>query len=322
MALDLKEYLEHTAEQVDRLLYRYFGTASGELAQASAHLLLAGGKRLRPAMVILAADALRKGSSIDVMPAALALELTHSFTLIHDDIMDADAVRRGVPTVHMKWDEPTAILAGDVLYASAFEFITLADAPENSKVRAISMLARTCVEICEGQHMDISFEARDDVLEGEYLKMIEKKTGVLYAAAAGIGAILAGGNPAHVEALYHFGKGIGMAFQVQDDIIDLVAPPEVSGKDRASDLREGKKTLISLKAMEKGFDLSPYRRPLSDAEIDDVIGKLWELGVMEEVRAVGRDLIRNSKQRLAILPPSDEKQLLLELADHFLSRSF
>jgi geranylgeranyl diphosphate synthase type I len=320
--MDLKEYLGNTAEQVDRLLYRYFGNASGELAQASAHLLLAGGKRLRPAMVILSADAVRKGSSIDVMPAALAIELTHSFTLIHDDIMDADVVRRGVPTVHTKWDEPTAILAGDVLYASAFEFITLTDAPDNAKVRAISMLARTCVEICEGQHMDISFEARDDVLEGEYLKMVEKKTGVLYAAAAGVGAILAGGNPAHVEALYHFGKGIGMAFQVQDDIIDLVAPPEVSGKDRASDLREGKKTLISLKAMEKGFDLSPYRRPLPDAEIDGVIRKLEEMGVIEEVRAVARDLIKNSKQRLAILPDSEEKRLLLDIADHFLSRSF
>ena len=160
------------------------------------------------------------------------------------------------------------------------------------------------------------------MLEGEYLKMIEKKTGVLYAAAAGIGAMLAGGNPAYVEALYHFGKGIGMAFQVQDDIIDLVAPPEVSGKDRASDLREGKKTLISLKARELGFDLSPYRRQLSDAEIDGVIRKLEELGVIKEVREVARNLIRDSKQRLTILPDSDEKGLLLALADHFLSRSF
>jgi len=320
--MDLKEYLRNTAEQVDKLIYRYFGDASGELAQASAHLLLAGGKRLRPVMVILSSDAIRKGSSIDVMPAALALELTHSFTLIHDDIMDADAVRRGVPTVHTKWDEPTAILAGDVLYASAFEFIALADAPDNAKVRAISMLARTCVEICEGQHMDISFESRDDVLESEYLKMVEEKTGVLYAAAAGIGAILAGGKPAYIEALYHFGKGIGMAFQVQDDIIDLMAPPEVSGKDRASDLREGKKTLISIKAMEKGFDLSPYRRPLSATEIDEVIRKLEELGVIEEVRDVARNLIRNGKQRLAILPDSEEKRLLLDLGDHFLTRSF
>ncbi len=320
--MDLKEYLETTALQVDRHLDRFFGQAAGELGKASAHLLLAGGKRLRPALLLLSADSVRKGSSIDVMPAALALELTHSFTLIHDDIMDADTVRRGVPTVHTRWDEPTAILAGDVLFASAFEFIALADAPDNAKVRAVSLLARTCVEICEGQHMDISFETREDVLEGEYLTMVEKKTGVLYAAAAGIGAILAGGSPAHTEALYKFGRGIGMAFQIQDDIIDLMAPAEVSGKDRASDLREGKKTLISIKARQKGFDLSQFQRELSDAEIDFVIGKLDELGIIGEVRETARELIRTGKQRIGILPESEEKQLLMDIADHFIARSF
>jgi geranylgeranyl diphosphate synthase type I len=184
------------------------------------------------------------------------------------------------------------------------------------------MLARTCVEICEGQHMDISFESRDDVLEGEYLKMVEKKTGALYAAAAGIGSILAGGNPSYTDALYHFGRGIGMAFQIQDDIIDLVAPAEVSGKDRASDLREGKKTIISIQAMEKGLDLSSYRRDLSPSEIDQVIGQLEELGVLDYARDMARELIINGKQRISILPASAEKDLLLALADHFLARSY
>ncbi|HON81189.1 MAG TPA: polyprenyl synthetase family protein [Methanoregulaceae archaeon] len=320
--MDLNEFLDSTALQVDRLIYRYFGNVTGELGKASAHLLLAGGKRLRPALLLLSADSVRKGSSIDVMPAALALELTHSFTLIHDDIMDEDEFRRGVPTVHTRWDEPTAILAGDVLFASAFEFIAMADAPDNAKVRAVSMLARTCVEICEGQHMDISFEARDDVLEDEYLTMVEKKTGVLYAAAAGIGAILAGGKPAHADALYAFGKGIGMAFQIQDDILDLMAPAEVSGKDRASDLREGKKTLISIKARERGFDLAPFQRPLTNTEIDTVIRHLEELGVLAEVRDTARNLISTGKQRIGILPASEEKKLLMSVADHFLARSY
>jgi geranylgeranyl diphosphate synthase type I len=320
--MDLKEYLETTADQVDKLIFRYFGNSSGELGEATAHLLLAGGKRLRPALLLLSADAVRKGSSIDIMPAALALELTHSFTLIHDDIMDSDEVRRGVSTVHTQWDEPTAILAGDVLFATAFEFICLSDAADQAKVRAVSMLARTCVEICEGQHMDISFEKRNDVYEGEYLKMVEKKTGALYAAAAGMGSILAGGNPSYTDALYHFGRGIGMAFQIQDDIIDLVAPSSVSGKDRASDLREGKKTIISIRAGESGFDLSPYRRELTAAEIDGVIGKLEGLGVLKSARDTARELITNGKQRISILPQSSEKQILLELADHFLARSF
>ena len=320
--MDLKEYLEQTANQVDSLMNRYFGSACDDLGRASAHLLLAGGKRLRPAVLLLSADAVRKGSSIDIMPAALSLELTHSFTLIHDDIMDGDEVRRGVPTVHRKWDEPTAILAGDVLFASAFEFISLSDAPDNAKVRATSMLARTCVEICEGQHLDMSFERRDDVSEGEYLKMVEKKTGALYAAAAGIGSILAGGNPTFTSALYHFGQGIGMAFQIQDDLIDLLAPPEVSGKDQASDIREGKKTLIYIKAQEKGLDLSPYRRRLAAGEIGEIISKLREAGVIGEVEETARSLVKTGVRRISILPPGPEKDLLVEMGDYFIRRSY
>jgi geranylgeranyl diphosphate synthase type I len=320
--MELEEYLEKTAEQVDKMLNRYFGAACDDLGRASAHLILAGGKRLRPAVLLLAADAVNKGSSTDVMPAALALELTHSFTLIHDDIMDGDKVRRGVPTVHTRWDEPTAILAGDVLFATAFEFISLCDAPDNAKVRSISMLARTCVEICEGQHLDMAFEQDEDVGEGEYLKMVEKKTGALYAASAGIGSILAGGNPTFTDALYHYGLGIGMAFQIQDDLIDLLASPEVSGKDRASDIREGKKTLIHLKAREKGFDLSPYRRDLTNQEIDAIIARLTELGVIEEVKAVSRGLVEEGARRIGVLPPSPEKDLLLAMAEHFITRRF
>lgn len=121
--MTLKEYLDKTADDVDKALFRYYGNVFGELNKAAAHLLLAGGKRLRPAVVLLAADAIRKGSAQEILPAALSLEITHTFTLVHDDIMDADSVRRGVATVHTVWDEPTAILAGDVLYAQAFEFI-------------------------------------------------------------------------------------------------------------------------------------------------------------------------------------------------------
>ncbi|MCQ8893711.1 MAG: polyprenyl synthetase family protein [Methanolinea sp.] len=320
--MDLHTYLEQTADQVDALFNRYFGSACDELGRASAHLLLAGGKRLRPALLLLAADAVKKGSSADVMPAALALELTHSFTLIHDDIMDGDQVRRGVPTVHTRWDEPTAILAGDVLFATAFEFLCLADAPDNAKVRATSLLARTCVEICEGQHLDMSFEKEEDVSEGDYFKMVEKKTGALYAAAAGIGSILAGGNPNYTDALYHFGQGIGMAFQIQDDLIDLLAPSEVSGKDQASDIREGKKTLIYIKAREKGFDLSQFRGEIPGENVEKIISRLEDLGVIAEVQGIAEDLVRTGIRRISILPDSEEKDLLKELGSYFVRRRY
>ncbi|MCK8519200.1 polyprenyl synthetase family protein [Methanoculleus sp. 7T] len=318
----LEEYLEKNADRIDKVINRYFGDVHGDLFRASAHLLLAGGKRLRPAVVILAADAVKRGSSDDLLPAALALELTHNFTLIHDDIMDGDVTRRGVPTVHTVWDEPTAILAGDVLYAQAFEFICLSDADDAAKVRATKMLARTCAEICEGQSMDMAFETRDDVSEPEYLEMVGKKTGVLYGASAAIGGILAGANPVQADALYQFGVNSGIAFQIQDDLIDLCASSEKSGKDRASDIREGKQTLIAIKAREKGIDLAPYRRDLTDAEIDDLIARLKDAGVIDEVRATAVARAAVAKEALSILPPSEEKRLLAEIADFFINRGF
>jgi geranylgeranyl diphosphate synthase type I len=271
---------------------------------------------------MLSADAVKHGSSSDILPAALALELIHTFTLVHDDIMDDDSMRRGVPTVHTKWDMPTGILAGDVLYARAFEFLCIAIATENAKVRAVSMLARACAEICAGQHMDMSFEKRHDVSEDEYLEMVRKKTGVLFAAAAGIGAILAGGNAHQAKALYQFGLNTGIAFQIQDDLIDLLAPSNRSGKDRASDLRKGKQTLILIRAREKGIDLSQYRRDLSDTEVDEVIRLLKDSGVIDEVKKVASDLVAGSNRMLNMLPPSLERELLKNIGEFFVTRSF
>lgn len=320
--MELIEYLEKVEEQVDRLIDRYFGAPVGELNKASAHLLTAGGKRLRPAVMMLAADAVRRGSSDDLMPAAIALELTHSFTLIHDDIMDGDEVRRGVPTVNKKWDEPTAILAGDVLYARAFEFICQALTTDAAKLRAVSMLAITCEEICAGQHLDMAFEDRDDVSEEEYLEMVGKKTGALYAASAAIGGVLAGGSQPQIDALFRYGMNIGVAFQIQDDLIDLLASPEKSGKDRASDIREGKQTLINIKAREHGFDLAPYRRRLSDAEIDDLIQQLTQIGVIGEVKATAEELVTSAAKVLAILKPSEQKDLLITIGTFFVERGY
>ncbi|MDD1705387.1 MAG: polyprenyl synthetase family protein [Methanoregula sp.] len=319
---ELPQYIESVAKLVDHMIDRYFVNTVGELNKASAYLLTAGGKRLRPAVVLLAADAVRKGSSEDILPAALALEVTHTFTLIHDDIMDDDKLRRGVPTVHTKWDMPTGILAGDVLCARAFEFICQSKANEEAKIRAVLMLARACADICEGQHKDMSFEHRNDVDEYEYMAMVREKTGVLYGAAAGIGGVLGGGSAQQVKALYNFGLNTGVAFQIQDDLIDLLAPPEKSGKDRASDLREGKQTLIMIKAREKGLDLSKYRRDLSNADIEAAIQELTAAGVIDEVKKIAADLVADSNKHLAVLPPSKERQLLMDVGEFFVTRSY
>jgi geranylgeranyl diphosphate synthase type I len=320
--MDLQAYLQQVMQDVDTLIRRHFGDATGELGKASAHLLLAGGKRLRPSVLLLAADAVKKGSSFDLVPAALSVEVTHTFTLIHDDIMDQDAERRGVPTVHTQWDEPTAILAGDVLYARAFEFLSMASAKESARIRAVSLLARTCVEICEGQHMDMSFEGREDVTEPEYLEMVRKKTGALFAASASIGAILAGGKPFQADALYQFGLQTGIAFQIQDDLIDLVSRSERTGKDRGSDIREQKQTLIAIMARERGLDLSPYRRVLTDEEADDLVSLLTREGVVADVKAVAQRMVTNGIRSLNVLPPSPERQLLEGLGQFFISRGY
>jgi geranylgeranyl diphosphate synthase type I len=316
--MELSEYLAGVAGDVDLAIHRSFGNPYGELAKASAHLLTAGGKRLRPAMLFLAAESVKKGSSFDLMPAALAVELIHSFTLIHDDIMDEDAERRGVPTVHTLWDGPTAILAGDVLHAQAFESLCRTPAPDAARVRAVSLLAHTCAEICDGQYLDMAFEGREEVSEVEYLEMVRKKTGSLIAAAASMGAILAGARPMQADALYQYGLTTGIAFQIQDDLIDLTASSSVSGKDRGSDLREGKKTLIAILAREKGIELPGGA--LSEHEVEGVVRNLEEAGVIADVRATAERILGNGKACLGVIPESEEKRLLVSLGDHFISR--
>lgn len=320
--MDLETYLRKTATEVNTLLDQYYGIPGTELSKAANHLLFAGGKRLRPALFKLAADTIQQGSSAAILPAGLALEVTHNFTLIHDDIMDGDATRRGRPTVHTLWGEPAAILAGDVLFARSFSLICDAISPDAAKIQATAMLAKTCVEICEGQQLDMSFEDRADVTREEYLDMVTKKTGVLYGAAAAIGALLAGATEPQIDALYAYGCRVGAAFQIQDDIIDLMAPSEKSGKDQASDIREGKQTIIAITAREKGIDLAPYRRALSPDEIASLIAMLEKAGVIAEVQETADSMVREALHGLSILRDCQERQLLSDLAYFFIQRGY
>lgn len=320
--MDLETYLRKTATEVNTLLDQYYGKPGTELSKAANHLLFAGGKRLRPALFKLAADTIRSGSSAGILPAGLALEVTHNFTLIHDDIMDGDATRRGKPTVHTLWGEPAAILAGDVLFARSFSLICDSMAPDAAKIEATALLAKTCVEICEGQQLDMSFETRQDVARAEYLDMVTKKTGVLYGAAAAMGALLAGGARQQIDAFFKYGCSIGAAFQIQDDIIDLMSPAEKSGKDQASDIREGKQTLIAITAREKGIDLAPYRRALTAGEITGLIATLENAGVIAEVQGTADTMVKDALNGLSVLRDCPERQLLSDLAYFFIQRGY
>jgi geranylgeranyl diphosphate synthase type I len=313
------------------------------LYEASRYLLDAGGKRLRPTVLLLAAEALSDvepmsrdyrsfpsadgtEGDVDVMKAAVSVEIIQSFTLIHDDIMDDDDLRRGVPAVHREFDLSTAILAGDTLYSKAFERMLETGAESGRSVRALSELATTCTKICEGQSLDIDFESRDAVGTDEYLDMVELKTAVLYAAAASIPAILLG-HDARVDALYGYGLDVGRAFQIQDDLLDLLTPSEKLGKQRGSDLVEGKQTLVTLHARQQGVDVdglieTDSVEAVEEAEVEAAVERLRETGSIDFARNQARELIANGKENLEVLAEGEARDRLTDIADYLIEREY
>lgn len=293
-----------------------------ELYKASRYLVDAGGKRLRPTVMILAAEA--TGSNLkSVLPAAVAVELVHNFTLIHDDIMDRDDMRRGRPAVHMIWGEAGAILAGDTLYSKAFEILAKVENEPLRILKCMDVLSKTCTEICEGQWLDMDFEKREKVSKAEYIEMVEKKTSVLYAAAAKIGALLGGASDELAEALSEYGRLIGIGFQMYDDVLDMVTPEEVLGKVRGSDLMEGKHTLIVIDAFEKGVKLDIFGKgKATQEETDEAVRILTECGSIDYVKNLAISYINEGKAKLDILQDCPEKELLLQIADYMISRKY
>ncbi|WP_458627909.1 polyprenyl synthetase family protein [Winogradskyella sp. PC D3.3] len=213
------------------------------------YILQLGGKRLRPILTLMTAEVF--GESIEnAMDAALSIEVFHNFSLVHDDIMDDAPLRRGEQTVHEKWNLNTGILSGDAMLIMAYQLFENYD-PERFQALA-KLFSKTALEVCEGQQYDIDFETRDDVTISEYLKMIEYKTAVLVGAAMKMGAIVAKASDADQEAIYEFGRLLGIAFQLQDDYLDAFGNPETFGKQVGGDIIENKKTYLYLKTMELG----------------------------------------------------------------------
>ena len=215
------------------------------------YILGLGGKRLRPILTLMTTD-LFGADYKKAMDAALAIEVFHNFSLIHDDIMDAAPLRRGQQTVHEKWDLNTGILSGDAMLILAYQFF---ENYRNDTFRELAQLfSKTALEVCEGQQYDIDFETRDDVTIPDYLRMIEYKTAVLVAAAMKMGGIIAGASEKDQELIYGFGLNLGIAFQLQDDYLDAFGDPETFGKQVGGDIIENKKTILYLLALQLGND--------------------------------------------------------------------
>jgi geranylgeranyl diphosphate synthase type I len=289
---------------------------------AMCYLLDAGGKRLRPAAMLFAAEAVG-GQSENVLPAAVALELIHNFTLIHDDIMDEADIRRGIPSVHKKWGVPRAIIAGDALYSKAIEILLLAKSEPLRIIESLELLSHSCVEVCEGQWMDMNFQGRNDVTEDEYLKMVEKKTAALIAASLKMGAILSGANKEISQSLWDFGRLAGMGFQIYDDVIDLITPEEILGKAQGGDIMEGKSTLIVINAFSKGVYLDTLgKKNATRSEVATDITALKESGSIDYALNKAISFLEGGKHALKILPDSNAKEMLIGLADYMIARKY
>jgi len=219
-----------------------------ELYEPVRYILSLGGKRIRPALVILACD-LFEGSAESALKPAAAIEVFHNFTLLHDDIMDRSELRRGQPTVHIKYSENVAILSGDVMSILASRLMNQAPGVVLNLVHEI--FTKTAMQVCEGQQLDMNFEELPTVSEEQYLNMIELKTAVLIAASLKIGAILGGSSQKDAEDLYEFGRNLGLAFQLQDDLLDTYGDLALIGKKPGTDILDNKKTFLMIRALEK-----------------------------------------------------------------------
>jgi len=235
-------------EVVDRALINLsYNTEAPKLIDPVKYVLSKGGKRLRPVMTLMSCNMFTDKIDEAIMPA-IGIEVFHNFTLVHDDIMDQAPVRRGLPTVHQKWNANQAILSGDVMAFVANE--CMIQAPAASLLKVFRIFNKAAVEVCVGQQIDMDFEKATIVRECEYLRMIELKTAVLLAASLKIGAIIGGAEDRDSDLMYEFGKYLGLAFQIQDDLLDIWGDVKIFGKTSGGDIVANKKTFPLVKAME------------------------------------------------------------------------
>ena len=241
----------HAIDQYQEFFISYLQTQSitkepKNLYEPIAYILNLGGKRMRPVLTLMSA-AIFNVDYKKALPAAMAVEVFHNFSLVHDDIMDEAPLRRGHTTVHEKWDINTGILSGDAMLILAYQYFEQYEPVVFMQLA--KLFSKTALEVCEGQQWDVDFETRDDVTIAEYLKMIEYKTAVLVAAAMKMGAIVAETSVENANLIYEFGLNLGLAFQLQDDYLDAFGDPETFGKQVGGDIIENKKTYLYLKAL-------------------------------------------------------------------------
>ena len=306
-----------------RFNIQHFPAEPQTLYGANDYFLQLGGKRIRPVLCLLA-NGLFSTIKEDAYEVAAAIELFHNFTLIHDDIMDEAPLRRGMQTVHCKYGNSTALLAGDVMLVRAYEYITKID---NSYLKdVLHIFSKTATEVCEGQQLDMDFEKRSNVTLADYLHMITLKTSVLLAASLQMGAIIGGASQRNAENLYAFGKNLGIAFQVQDDYLDAFGDPEKFGKDAGGDIRQNKKTFLLLHALETATQqqkqqLITLLANKTDDKVEKVLAIFRACHVDEWAKKLKEHYLNIALNNLKNLQVSENSiHPLVELANYLIQR--
>jgi geranylgeranyl diphosphate synthase, type II len=308
------------------ILLLEFGEHPVELYEPLHYIMSLGGKRLRPMLTLLACH-LYSDDFEKAMKPALAIEVFHNFSLIHDDIMDQAPVRRGQPTVHTKWDTPTAILSGDVALVEAYKLLIQVD--ESVRMKAFDLFSKTAKEVCEGQQLDMLFEKREQVGLTDYMEMIRLKTAVLLGFSLQIGSLIGGASEEEAEKLRLFGEGIGLAFQVKDDYLDAYGHSEKVGKTIGGDIMANKKTFLFAKAMEiADTDTAEQLQTLYTDKTNPKtkVAKVMEiyqgLEIEKETVIKIESLYHNAMKQLVGLSPGTYKMATLKrLADSLIERN-
>lgn len=332
--------LKEKAKVVDEAIFELIPEKEPKvLYDAARHYPLAGGKRVRPFIVLTSTEAVG-GNPEKAVYAAAAVELLHNYSLVHDDIMDMDEKRRGRPTVHKVWGINMAILAGDLLFSKVFEAVAKIPVEAEKVVRVLDVIAKTSNELCEGQAMDLEFENKGTVTIEEYMKMISGKTGALIDASATIGGIIGTENEDYIRALSKYGRNVGMAFQIWDDVLDLIADEEKLGKPVGSDIRKGKKTLIVAHFLENASEedkakfFKIFGKYAGDVkgegiieediqeEVKEAIELLRKYGSIDYAAKVARELADEAKKALKTLPESEARGQLELLANFIVEREY
>ncbi|MBL7922666.1 MAG: polyprenyl synthetase family protein [Bacteroidia bacterium] len=317
--------VEQLRREVELQLNRIgFSETPARLYDPVRYMLALGGKRMRPVLVLLA-NRMFGGNEQQAMPAALAVEVFHNFTLLHDDIMDKAPLRRGQATVHEKWNPDIAILSGDAMFVKSCQLMMAS--PSAAMPAVMNLFLQTALEVCEGQQLDMDFEHSAEVRIEEYLDMIRLKTAVLLGASLGIGAALAGASAEATGHVYDFGVNLGVAFQLQDDILDVYGDADKFGKQVGGDILANKKTFLLLTALEKAEGtlrdqlLYWLQEPASDEKVQGVKAVYAGLKVREAALTKMESLYQAALDHLEALPLSAEQtQPLRELAAMLMAR--